>query len=78
MQDNYKSPLRKLIKFFEKSRDKWKARALSSSTEIIRYKNRIKFLESSKSKVISENKNLKEKLNLTEKELKKNKKDHNG
>ncbi len=72
MESDYKSPLKKLVKFFEKSRDKWKVRALKSSEDIIRFKNRIKFLESSKAKVISENKALKEKLSLIEEELKKN------
>ena len=71
MEHEYKSPLKKLVKFFEISRNKWKERALKSSTNIIRYKNRIKFLESSKAKVISENQDLKEKLALIEKELKK-------
>lgn len=71
MESNYKSPVRKLVKFFEQSRDKWKMRALKSSIDIIRYKNRIKFLESSKAKFISENKDLKEKLALIEEELKK-------
>lgn len=71
MEYDYKSPLKKLVRFFEKSRDKWKARALKSSEDVIRFKNRIKFLESSKAKVISENKALKEKLSLIEEELKK-------
>jgi len=71
MESDYKSPLRKLVRFFEKSRDKWKERALKSSEDIIRFKNRIKFLESSKAKVIAENRSLKEKLALIEKDLKK-------
>jgi len=71
MELDYKSPLKKLVNYFEKSRDKWKKRALKSSTDIIRYKNRIKFLESSKSKFISENKKLKEQLASLEKEIKK-------
>lgn len=71
MELDYKSPLRKLVKHFKKSRDKWKERALESSNNIIRYKNRIKFLESSKSKVKSELKTLKAKLTSIETELKK-------
>lgn len=68
MEFNYKSPLRKLAKYFKESRDKWKKRSLKASADIIRYKNRIKFLESSKSKVIAKNKILKEKIDAFERE----------
>ncbi|MHC4691025.1 MAG: hypothetical protein ACYS5F_15570 [Planctomycetota bacterium] len=47
-KESYKSPQRKLIKFFEKSRDQWKAKCLVSKQELKRLKNRIRFLEKSK------------------------------
>lgn len=72
MEREYKSPLKKLAKFFEQSRDRWKKRAINLSKDVIRYKNRIKFLESSKSKIKTELKLTKEKLMALECELKKN------
>jgi len=44
----YKSPKRKLIRFFEKSRDQWKAKYLEAKKVTKRLQNRIRFLESSK------------------------------
>lgn len=44
----YKSPPRKLIKFFEKSRNQWKAKCLDAKKLIKQLKNRIHFLERSK------------------------------
>jgi hypothetical protein len=43
----YKSPPRKLVHFFEKSRDQWKAKCLQAKIAVKGLNNRIRFLESS-------------------------------
>jgi len=71
MENQYKSPLRKLVKFFEKSRDQWKDKTLKMREVIKYYKNRVRFLESSKEELASKNKALKTKNEELEKLLKK-------
>ncbi len=44
----YKSPLRKLVRFFEKSRNQWKAKHQQAKASVKRLKNRVHFLEQSK------------------------------
>ncbi len=44
----YKSPVRKLARFFEKSRDQWKAKCREAKATIKLLKNRIRFLEESR------------------------------
>lgn len=44
----YKSPQRKLVRFFEKSRTQWKAKCRAAKATIKVLKNRIRFLEESK------------------------------
>lgn len=44
----YASPKHKLRKFFERSRDKWKAKSKEATATIKLLKNRIRFLEQSK------------------------------
>jgi len=44
----YKSPKRKLVRFFEKSRDQWKAKHHQAKANVKRLSNRIRFLEKSK------------------------------
>ena len=44
----YKSPARKLVHFFEKSRDQWKAKHRKSKANGKRLSNRVRFLEKSK------------------------------
>jgi predicted RNase H-like nuclease (RuvC/YqgF family) len=44
----YKSPRRKLVKFFEKSRDQWKIKCSDAKAMVKRQNNRIRFLEASK------------------------------
>lgn len=46
----YKSPMKKLLKFFENSRDNWKAKAQTRKKENKRLKNRVRFLEASQKK----------------------------
>jgi hypothetical protein len=40
-EKKYKSPLKKLVKFFEESRDKWKEKYVEKSKELKRVTNRI-------------------------------------
>jgi len=44
----YKSPVRKLARFFEKSRDQWKAKCRAAKTMVKRLKSRVRFLEESR------------------------------
>ena len=44
----YKSPRRKLVRFFEKSRDQWKTKHHQAKADVKRLTNRIRFLEQSK------------------------------
>ena len=44
----YKSPLRKLVRFFQKSRDQWKAKCLDAKATAKKLKHRIRYLEQSK------------------------------
>ena len=47
-EKKYKSPLKKLVNFFEKSRDKWKEKYVEKSKELKRVTNRIYDLETRK------------------------------
>lgn len=58
----YKSPQRKLVKFFEKSRNQWKAKCLEAKKAIKQLKNRIRFLEKSKKEWKSRTKELEAEL----------------
>lgn len=44
----YKSPRRKLVRFFEKSRDQWKTKHHQTKADVKRLTNRVRFLERSK------------------------------
>ena len=44
----YRSPHRILVRFFEKSRNQWKAKCLEAKTALRRIKNRAKWLEQSR------------------------------
>ncbi len=44
----YKSPVRKLTRFFEKSRDQWKAKCREAKKTIKYLENRVRFLEESR------------------------------
>ena len=44
-EKKYKSPLKKLVKFFEESRDKWKEKYVEKSKELKKVTNRIYDLE---------------------------------
>lgn len=62
--NKYKTPLRKLVKFFEQSRNQWKEKSIEAKSTIKRLSNRIRYLETTKSE-------WKQKARLFEKELKK-------
>ena len=62
---NYTTPVNKLVKFFEKSRDNWKAKHEARKVENKRLKNRIRFLESSQKKWKSEALTLRQQLKKT-------------
>ena len=44
----YKSPRRKLVHFFEKSRDQWKTKHHQAKADVKRLTHRVRFLERSK------------------------------
>ena len=46
----YKSPERKLVQFFETSRNKWKAKTREAKRVLKRLKNRVRFLEASRAR----------------------------
>jgi chromosome segregation ATPase len=46
-EKTYTSPRRKLVKFFERSRDKWKAKSRAAKTVLKRLGNRVRRLERS-------------------------------
>jgi chromosome segregation ATPase len=47
----YKSPRRKLLRFFEKSRDQWKTKCFEAKATVKRLQNRVRFLEKSKDRL---------------------------
>ena len=47
-EKKYKSPLKKSVKFFEESRDKWKEKYIEKSKQLKRVTNRIYDLETRK------------------------------
>ena len=74
MDEPFKSPVKKLNKFFNKSRDSWKERAKRQIQEIRGYKKRILFLESSKESLKESNKQLKAQIAILAKALEREKK----
>ena len=58
----YKSPVRKLVRFFKKSRDQWKAKCLEAKATAKGLKHRIGYLEQSKMEWKTKAKELEEKL----------------
>lgn len=47
-QAPYKSPRGKLLRFFQRSRDKWKAKCLAAKVRLKQLKHRLGYLEQSK------------------------------
>jgi hypothetical protein len=69
-QNSYKSPVRKLVNFFEKSRDNWKEKYQHNKKENQKLKNKVFALKTSQQKWKSETlllrKQFKEAANRTE------------
>jgi len=61
-QKTYKSPLRKLVRFFQKSRDQWKAKCLDAKATAKGLKHRIRYLEQSKEEWKTKAKELEQEL----------------
>ena len=69
----YKSPVRRLARFFEKSRDRWKAKCREAKRTIKYFKNRVRFLEDSRDRWRSQAQELKvrvKQMEAKERELK--------
>src|SRR4030042_2354537 len=58
----YRSPVRKLARFFEKSRDQWKAKCREAKRRIRLLKSRIRFLEESRDRWRQRAKEMKQEL----------------
>jgi septal ring factor EnvC (AmiA/AmiB activator) len=58
----YKSPRSKLVRFFEKSRDQWKAKCLEAKATAKGLKHRIRYLEQSKAEWKTKAKELEQEL----------------
>ena len=58
----YKSPIKKLVRFFEKSRDQWKAKCLEAKATAKGLKHRIRYLEQSKAEWKTKAKELEQEL----------------
>jgi prophage DNA circulation protein len=69
-EKKYKSPRRKLVKFFEKSRNQWKEKCQEAKGKVKQLSNRVRFLENSKEQLKNEIQSLKLEL-ATAKSLKK-------
>jgi len=59
---SYKSPARKLIRFFKVSRNQWKAKCLSAKYQIKLLSNKIRYLEKRKAELTNKVKELEKKL----------------
>ena len=60
--ESYKSPRRKLVKFFEKSRDQWKEKCSEAKKKVKQLNNRVRFLENSKEQLKNQKKALEAEL----------------
>ncbi len=58
----YKSPIKKLVTFFERSRDKWKAKYLDAKYKIKLLQNKVRYLEKRKSELNMKVKELEKEL----------------
>jgi uncharacterized protein YlxW (UPF0749 family) len=67
---DYSSPIRKLLNFFESSRDSWKVKCLEAKKVIKKLKNRIAFLEEGKTQLKNQVKDLEQRLKQSEEEIK--------
>jgi hypothetical protein len=58
-KEEFKSPLRKLATFFERSRNQWKLKFAKAKKDLKRLENRVRFLEQGKARWKEEAKRLK-------------------
>jgi chromosome segregation ATPase len=58
VEKKYKSPMSKLVRFFEGSRNKWKNKAKDAKYQIKLLRKRIKYLEQNQSEFKNRSKNL--------------------
>lgn len=63
---DYKSPLRKLVKFFEQSRDQWKEKYFTKKTQVKQLQNRVRDLEKTKQEWKQKAQTLKAQVSLQE------------
>ena len=68
-EGNYKSPQRKLVKFFERSRNNWKAKYAEAKAKLKQLENRVRYLEKSKAHYKEEVKELKRELGQSQQTL---------
>ncbi|NTV47169.1 MAG: hypothetical protein HGB11_11750 [Chlorobiales bacterium] len=59
----YKSPIRKLFRFFEESRDKWKDKYQAAKYQIKLLTNKVRYLEKRKAELKNRVKELEKELN---------------
>lgn len=69
MASEYKSPLNKLVKFFEQSRDKWRERSHSYHAQLLNANNKLKYHQNQSTELRSEKKQLLKKIAELEKAL---------
>ena len=65
----YKSPQRKLVNFFERSRNNWKAKHAGAKGKLKQLEHRVRYLEKSKAHYKAEVKELKRKLGQSQQTL---------
>ena len=67
----YKSPVKKLARFFEKSRDQWKSKYSEAKTTIVYLRNRVRSLEKSRDQWRRQAQEAREKLKAYEEQTQK-------
>ena len=67
----YKSPIKKLARFFERSRDQWKAKYREAKKTVIYLRNRVRSLEKSRDHWKKQAQEATEKLKVYEEETQK-------
>ena len=69
MASEYKSPEHKLVKFFEKSRDKWKERSHNYHAQLLNTNNNLRYHQNTSKELRAENKQLLKQIAELEKAL---------
>ena len=71
MKKEYKSPKHKLLKFFERSRDAWKAKTKKARDDIKNLEHKLRYHKHNNTALKDENKMLKAQISQLTNELKK-------